>query len=293
MISSMTGYGRGEVCSHGITAVTEIRSVNSRFLEIATRLPHSLTLRENDVKEIVRKRITRGKINLAITITHENQEDIPLRINRPAAKAYYHLLTELRKAVKIRSQVSLEHLLQFPDILEPQESDPSGGREWSIAEEALMKAVEDLQTMRLREGEELKSDLMARVHVMARLVDEIEHASKKHVPEEHARLRERVQQLLADQSSVDEGRLELELALLADKLDVTEECVRFRSHNKFFLDAMSNDDSVGRKLNFLLQEMNREANTIGSKSFDAEIAHKVIAIKEELEKIREQLQNIE
>jgi len=293
MISSMTGYGRGEISRAGIAAVAEIRSVNSRYLEVATRLPHSLSLRESDVKELVRRQIIRGKINVVITIERENDEEIPLRINRSAAKAYYKVLRELRKTLNIRAQVTLEHLLQFSDVLEPQEIDVSSDKEWAVAKSALTKAVGELVTMRLREGAELKSDLAPRIESLARAIDEIERRSKERIPEERTRLREHVQLLLEDKSLVDEQRLELELSLLADKLDVTEECVRFRSHNKFFLAGLANDEAVGRKLNFLVQEMNREANTIGSKSFDAEIAHRVVAIKEELEKIREQLQNIE
>jgi len=293
MISSMTGYGHGEVVREGITAMADVRSVNNRFLEIVTRLPQSLLLRENNLKEVVRNKISRGKVNIAITIEHENQEEIPLRINRSAARAYYKLLTELRKSVNIRSPISLEHLLQFSDVIEIQEADLGSEKEWIVAEKALTEALDGLVTMRMNEGAELKNDMVPRIHLLGRLIDEIEQMSLRRIPEERTRLYARVEQLLQDKSVVDKQRLELELVLLADKLDVTEECVRFRSHNKFFLDAIAGDEAVGRKLNFLQQEMNREANTIGSKSSDAEISQKVVKMKEELEKIREQLQNIE
>ena len=293
MITSMTGYGRSEVSRKGLIVVTELRSVNSRFLEIGTRLPRALSLRENDVKELVRKKTSRGNINVVVTIEHSNDNEIPLRVNRPAAKAYYKLLNELRKSVNIRKPISLENLLQFSEVLEPEELDPNDDAEWNLVVETLNKALDDLKAMRMKEGSELNRDLRQRIENLSRAIDDIAHESKQRIPEERKRLQERITQLLDDASIIDERRLEFEIALLADKLDVTEECVRFRSHNTLLIDALNNEEAAGRKLNFLLQEMNREANTIGSKSFDASISHKAISIKEELERIREQLQNIE
>ena len=289
----MTGYGRGEISRNGLTAVAELRSVNSRFLEITTRLPRAYTLRENDVKEIVRKKTLRGNINVTVTIEHTNQNDAPLKINRSAAKAYYKLLNELRKSVRISKPVALEHLLQFSEVLEPEEVDKSDNGEWLVIEQALNQALDELRVMRKQEGAELKHDFEQRIQSIGQLLTEIEEESKQRIPEERERLRARVTKLLEDTSIIDDRRLELEIALLADKLDITEECVRFRSHNKLFLEALNNEEAAGRKLNFLLQEMNREANTIASKSYNAPIAHKAIAIKEELERLREQLQNIE
>ena len=293
MISSMTGYGRGESTSKGITAFAEVRSVNSRFLEVTSRLPRTIGLRENDVKDLVRTKFVRGKVNVVITIEHANTSEVPLTVNISAAKAYYKLLSNLRKAVKIQEKVSLDHLLKFSEVLEVDEREAGDEHEWAVAEQSLRKAIDETATMRKREGDELRKDLTKRMGGFDRIIDQIEHTSESRVPEEQTRLRERLKDLLTDSTIIDEKRLELEIALLADRLDVTEECVRFRSHTKFFLEAMSNDEAAGRKLNFLVQEMNREANTIGSKSSDVEIAHVVVGMKEELEKIREQLQNIE
>ena len=293
MISSMTGYGRGESTSKGITAFAEVRSVNSRFLEVTSRLPRTIGLRENDVKDLVRTKFVRGKVNVVITIEHANTSEVPLTVNVSAAKAYYKLLSNLRKAVKIQEKVSLDHLLKFSEVLEVDEREAGDEHEWAVAEQSLRKAIDQTATMRKREGDELRKDLTKRMGGFDRIIDQIEHTSESRVPEEQTRLRERLKDLLTDSTIIDEKRLELEIALLADRLDVTEECVRFRSHTKFFLEAMSNDEAAGRKLNFLVQEMNREANTIGSKSSDVEIAHVVVGMKEELEKIREQLQNIE
>ncbi len=292
MVASMTGYGRGEARAREITVAVELRSVNSRFLEVTTRLPRSLSARENEIKEIIRKKISRGKINMLALVEHANDGAIPVRINASAAKGYYKLLNELRKSVKLKQTVKLEHLLQFSEVLEPVELENTDEQEWGLLLRALDEAIENLLTMKRNEGKELEKDFRYRIGLLAERIAQIEKLSAEQIPAERMRLRERIKQLL-EQETIDEGRLEMELALMADRLDVTEECVRFRSHNKFFLEALEDDEAAGRKLNFLIQEMNREANTIGSKSTSAEIAHLVVAIKEELERIREQLQNIE
>jgi uncharacterized protein (TIGR00255 family) len=292
MIASMTGYGRGEATSKGITVAVELRSVNSRFLEVTTRLPRSLSLRENEIKEIIRKKISRGKVNLLTTVERDTNGELPLAINASAAKQYYKLLNQLRKTVKLKESVKLEHLLRFSEVLEQPAVEDVDEKEWEVTQKALNGALDDLARMRQNEGDELGKDFRARIATIEQTLSRVEALSKEQVPVERARLRERIQSIL-DNETIDEGRLEMELALLADRLDVTEECVRFRSHNKFFIAALDDKESSGRKLNFLVQEMNREANTIGSKSSASEIAHLVVGVKEELEKIREQLQNIE
>jgi uncharacterized protein (TIGR00255 family) len=293
MIQSMTGYGRGECLKNGITAVVELRSINSRFFELSTRLPRSLSLRENEIKEIVRTKVARGKVSLSVSLQSDANGKLPLRVNTAAAKTYYRLLTQLRKSLKLKEKVKLEHLLRFSELFEGSENEDEAAAEWAAFEAALQLAVKDMQTMRAKEGDEISKDMIARVEHIQRRLESVESVSHRRIPEERTRLHERIAQLLEDKSVIDTQRLELEIALLADKLDVTEECVRFRSHNKFFLEALQNEEAAGRKLNFLIQEMNREANTIGSKSNDTGIAHEVVAIKEDLEKIREQLQNIE
>ena len=275
------------------TVLADVRSVNNRFLEVAVRLPRTLALREIDVKELVRSRFSRGKVNVVMTTTRENGSDMPLKINPAAAKAYGKLLNSLRKAAKIQERVTLDHLLKFPEVLEIGILEEGDEKEWSVARQALLASLDDLGVMRQREGLELMNDFIARLGGLNEIIDEIERIAKTLVPEERGRLAERLNRLLSDKSVIDRGRLELELALFADKLDVTEECVRFRSHLKFFQEALGAEESAGRKLGFLVQEMNREANTIGAKASSAQIAHLVVGMKEELEKIREQLQNIE
>ncbi len=289
----MTGFGRAEITKRGITVLVEIRSVNSRFLEVFSRLPRTLSQRESDVRDLVRSQVSRGKINISVTMETGTNGAAPLKINISAARAYHKLLNDLRKTVKVREQVKLEHLLTFSEVFEPPEAAANDQQEWEVTAQTISKALKDLNIMRRNEGGELAKDLKARIKWLNKTLDKIEEVSRIRVPAERERLQERISLLLGDKFVVDQNRLELEIALLADKIDVTEECVRFRSHNKFFLEALEQGESAGRKLNFMIQEMNREANTIGSKTSDAETAQLVVKVKEELEKTREQLQNIE
>ena len=293
MIASMTGYGRGEVSRGGISATVEVRGVNNRFLDVTARMPRSLSQREKDVKEIVRTFVSRGGLTVAVMVEEESDGVVPMTVNKSAARSYARLMNDLRKAAKIREQVKLEHILKFSEVFEVKREEETDERIWRVVEEALRGAMENFNEMRTKEGSELAKDLEQRVRWIDETVGTIERLSKDRIPEERQKLTERISQLLEDKSIIDQNRMELEIALLADKLDVTEECVRFRSHNKFFLEAMAGKEMAGRKLNFLVQEINREANTIGSKTNDTEIAHLVVKMKEELEKVREQLQNIE
>ncbi|MCX6137703.1 MAG: YicC family protein [Ignavibacteriales bacterium] len=293
MIRSMTGYGRGEFSSGGTTAIVELRSVNSRYLELVSRVPRSLSLRENEMKELVRSRVIRGKITLNATVQGDADANISVRVNKDAVKAYKKLLNDVRKTAGLKEPVNLSHFLSFSDIFENDAKEEDDTTLWTVFEKALVAAIEQLQTMRANEGREIAKDMVKRIKGIESRLKEVETLAKQKVPEERARLQERIEALVSDKRIIDTQRLELEIALLADKLDVTEECVRFRSHNKFFLEALEREEGAGRKLNFLIQEMNREANTIGSKTNDAAIAHHVVAIKDEMEKIREQLQNFE
>ena len=289
----MTGYGRAEISKKGMTAYVEVRSVNSRYLDVTARLPRKLSQREKDVKDIVRVHLNRGSLNVTVKLEQDSGDAAALKVNVPAARSYFRLLNELRKAVKLKEKVRLEHLLNFSEILEPEEDEKEDETEWEVVKEALEMSLKDLNAMRAKEGKELSNDLSQRIRWMDGSLDQIEQLSRDRIPEERKKLQERIAQLVEDKAVLDQNRLELEIALLSEKLDVTEECVRFRSHNKFFLEAIANDELAGRKLNFLIQEMNREANTIGSKANDATIAHLVVRLKEELEKTREQLQNVE
>lgn len=291
MIISMTGFGRSEATGDGVTVVAEARSVNNRFLEISTRIPRELNHRENDIRDIVRKILSRGKINLNISVETDKATVPTFTVDPELVKTYKDGLDAIRRAAKVRESVSLDHLLHFSDVLLQNEAAREGDH-WELVAQSVEQAIRNLESMRLNEGRELARDMRDRIRAIDGLVDEAEKLSKAKVPAERQRLRERIAQLF-ENDEFDESRLEFEIILLADKLDVTEECVRYRSHSKYFAEAMKGPEPAGRKLGFLLQEMNREITTIGSKSNDAEIAHLVVQAKEELEKIREQVQNIE
>lgn len=295
----MTGFGRGEAQRQsphgGMTTVTaEIRSINSRFVEISVRLPRSMSERELEVRELVRKSLERGKVSINIAVSRTGNEIIPLAVNEAAAKAYYHLLDRLRTVAGVTAEIQLKDLTSFSDIFTTDESTSDvNAEEWQLAQEALKSAFEALNTMRSQEGSELERDLRIRISSIEQAVITIEQLASTTSQEEFTKLKERVAELIGDVDVVNRERLELEVALLAERLDITEEIVRFRSHLKFFLEAVEAKEPAGRKLNFILQEMNREVNTMGSKTNVAQVAHHVVFIKQELEKIREQVQNIE
>jgi uncharacterized protein (TIGR00255 family) len=299
MLISMTGFGRGEAVhqSEGgatITVSAEVRSVNSRFIEISVRLPRTMNERELEVREFVRKSLERGKISVNISIDRQGTEVIPLSINEPLAKAYFNLLDKLRTLTGLTAEIQLRDLTTFGDIFQAEDSTNSvAAQEWDLTQHALRQAIEQLTIMRTQEGGELEKDLRERLTTMQTRMDQVEQQAKNAAQEEYTKLKDRVLELTKDVAVLNDQRLELEIALLAERLDVTEEIVRFRSHLKFFLEAMAAPEAAGRKLNFILQEMNREVNTIGSKTGQADVAHHVVMIKQEMEKIREQVQNIE
>lgn len=290
MMISMTGYGQSSITGKGVTISIELRSVNSRFLEISSKLPRELQFRENDIKELIRSKVSRAKINLFLGIEQSSKAK-KLLINTEALKSYKDALEEIRKIAKIKETVSLADILRFSnEIMTPAEDDVIDN--WDLISKAISNAVNNLNQMRRKEGYELGRDISNRIREIESILEKVVGLSNNLLPTEREKLRLRVAQLF-ENDEIDEQRLQLEIVLLADKLDVTEECVRYRSHSKFFLEAMNGQEPAGRRLNFLLQEMGREVTTIGSKCNNAEIAQLVVKIKEELEKIREQVQNIE
>ncbi len=291
MIQSMTGYGKGEATIGEYSASAEIRSVNSRYLEVNVKLPQNLSTREIDVREMVRQRIYRGKLSVAVSVSGLREDD-EISIDPESIKRVMDLLKSLKKYARISNPIKLEHVLNFKDVFKAKENESAEGDDWESVKAAIDGALVQLKEARKAEGLSLKKDLSDRIKILDFHLDNIERLSRVHVEEEKSRLRRKVEEVLNGRE-IDPSRIELEVVLLADKLDITEEVVRFRTHNRFFSELLDGEDSNGRRLNFLLQEMNREANTMGSKSFDAEMSHLVVEIKEELEKVREQVQNLE
>lgn len=293
MILSMTGYGRGEAKAETVEASVEIRSLNNRFLDISVKLPKACSQQEQAVKDIAKKYVERGRLNISVMLKTTNDNQFQgLIFNIENAQNIWNRLTLLKKSLKFRQKLKLSDLLQFQSYFIEEEDNADETETWEHVKQALERALDDLVSMRKKEGEQLCKDLKTRIALMGEAIVKIEHLSKSRSQIEFDKLTERLAKL-ADVENLDAGRLEMEIAILADRVDVSEECTRFKSHNNLFLETISGPNSGGRRLNFLLQEMNREANTIGAKANDAEIAHLVVGLKEEIERIREQVQNIE
>ena len=290
MIYSMTGYGRGIVVKNKISAEITLKSVNGRFLEIFLKLPPSLSDREYELREILKIKIKRGKLNAVIHFKRDGSDDLAT-LDAKKLKDFISLVDKVKKVAKIKEEIKLEHILNNRDIISSSDTELKES-EFNIVKKALSDAIEELVRMKEHEGGELAKDLTKRIKAIEKRVVSIESEFRKVVGSHYNKLKARIKTLTED-ADVDEQRLQLELAVIADKADITEECVRLKSHLKFFIDSMNNQPEPGRKLNFLCQELNREANTISSKSISTSITQKAVLIKEEIEKIREQIQNIE
>jgi uncharacterized protein (TIGR00255 family) len=288
----MTGFGRAEIAENGISVCVEIRSVNHRYLDLDIRAPKNLFSFEGKIREILSTHLSRGRVTVSISVKGEAAGESSFSVDRRLAKDYWAALTQLQEELGLAEKLTVEHLLTFPDIV----SSGSGGEVTEevlrLVERMLTEAIEDLSDLRRKEGDQIKNDLVYRIGLIENLLGQIERRAPERTSEVRDKLIAKVA-TLAEGVTVDEGRLEMEIAFLAEKMDVTEECIRFKSHNALFLELLEKERSEGRKLNFLLQEMHREANTIGAKASDAGIAHAVVEIKEEVEKLREQIQNIE
>ncbi len=292
MISSMTGFGQCTVESDAATVVVEVKSVNSRFCEVSVRGPRSLSEKEIEVQNMVKQVVARGRVGVNIQVESAAGTGIDIKINRQAAKMYRDALTTLVEELAPGDTVRLEHLLRFPDVIEKSEAGADVEAEWPLVETALAKALAGLTEMRKQEGEALRKDLLERLAAIEKSLSVLNERAPQRIEDARKKLTERLT-ILLDEQRVDRDRLEFEIALMADKLDVNEESVRLTSHIQLFREALASEEPVGRKLNFISQEINREINTIGSKSNDTELAHLVVGMKEELEKIREQVENIQ
>ncbi|PAU93611.1 YicC family protein [Aliifodinibius salipaludis] len=289
----MTGFGRGEASENGIAVTVELKSVNSRYLDISLRLPQSLQDKELDIKEILQEHVERGKVNVSIRVDKSDTGEPEITFNENLVQGYKDMLNDLRKAAGIEEPITLKTFLEFNDIFESREDDEETKEQiWDLAQQAVKEAANELKKMRLQEGSQLENDLNQRIDHIEKMLnivmDKVDGRSKE-IKED---LIERINELI-ESDKIDPERLEMEVAVLVDKMDITEEIVRTQSHIKFFREAVNNDEAVGRRLNFLSQEINREINTIGSKANDSEISQYIVKAKESLEQIREQVQNVE
>jgi uncharacterized protein (TIGR00255 family) len=292
MIKSMTGYGRREGSWAGGTITVEVRAVNHRFLEVVTRLPRSLAQFEEEFKGVIQGQAGRGRFELAIMVSGEREEAKALILNRPLARQYHKLLNELQRELRLAGTVDLSLLATFRDLFTPSEAPVKQGPLKQAVARLIRGALADLEAMRRREGETLRRDLTSRLQTVQRDIQSIADRAPVVVQDYFLRMKARVERLLAPEQA-DVGRLNQELASYAERSDITEEVTRLGSHLEQFSAALASRKPVGRTMDFLLQEIGRELNTIGSKANDAEISMRVVQVKGELEKIREQVQNIE
>lgn len=295
MIRSMTGYGRGEGAYEGVNITVELRSVNNRYLDCSVKMPRTYIFAEEALKERVQNKVGRGKVDVFVNIAHTGGEALSVTVNEELAKGYIDALWrlyELGGGQKVKMDYSATDLARFQDVLivEKQEEDLEAVKEQLL--EVLDRALDDFNAMRSREGEKLSADILSRAETIEGLTALVEDRSPKTVSEYRARLEARMQEVLQN-VQIEPARLLTEAAIFADKVAVDEETVRLRSHLGQLREMLSKGGAVGRKLDFLIQEFNREANTIGSKCSDIEITKTVVDIKAEIEKIREQIQNIE
>lgn len=292
MIRSMTGYGRGEIEEKGVRVTAELRSLNNRFFELVAKLPRFLSPLEDEIKKLVQSRISRGRILLTLGWEEPGGLSETIVLDKQVADVYYNLLKTLKETYNLSGEVDVATFAALPDLVKKAVKEWEPSQAFLLAKEALVIALDDLVEMKEREGAAIGRDLDARLALTLDCVGEIEERAPERTEELRKRLKARLADL-DDHGEYNEGIIAQEVVIFAERSDCTEECVRYRVHCKNFKDYLSEGGAVGRKLNFLLQEMAREANTMGSKATDAQISQNVVLIKEELEKVREQVQNIE
>lgn len=292
MVRSMTGYGRGEAIRSGRTIVAEVRSVNNRYLDCTVKMPRLYIFAEDAIKTRVQSSISRGKVDVFISIDSSGADGVSVTLNRAVSDGYYTALTAMRDAYGLRDDISVSLLSRFPDVFLVQKEQEDMEAAAADICAVLDLALADFTTMREREGTKLREDILARAGTISDLTAYVEAQSPRTVADYRARLEAKMKEVLQN-TQLDEGRILTEAAIFSDKVAVDEETVRLRSHLAQLGIMMELDGPVGRKLDFLIQEFNREANTIGSKCNDIETSRRVIDIKAEIEKIREQVQNLE
>lgn len=292
MVRSMTGFGRAQETVDGSLITVEIKSVNHRYFEFFAKVPRVYGFLEEKLKSYVGERVSRGKVECYVSVETLDSDDVEVNVNHSLAKGYYDALKEIAQRYNLNDDISVSTLSRYGDIFSIHKKDADEEKLWADVSSVLQKAVDSFVSMRETEGEKLKNDVLSRADYIIDCVSFIEERSPQTVKEYNEKLLTRMQEVLSD-VHVDEQRLLTEAAIYADKVAVAEETVRLRSHIDQLRAFFDFNEPIGRKMDFLVQEINREANTIGSKAQDVQIAKKVIDIKAEVEKIREQIQNIE
>ena len=292
MVSSMTGFGKCTELLNGREITVEIKSVNHRYFEFSARVPRAYGFLEEKLKSFVQKKVARGKVEIGVFIVNIETSDTKISANEEVAKGYIEALRSLCEPLGVTDDIRLSSVARFPDVFSVTREETDEDQLWLDVVSVAEKAVDAFSQMRASEGQNLKSDLLNRLVTIENLVSKVEQRSPERVKEYRERLYQKISEVLQN-TAIDEARIVTEAAIFADKIAVDEETVRLRSHIGQFRGILELPEPIGRKLDFLIQEFNREANTIGSKCQDAEGARVVVDIKSEIEKIREQVQNIE
>ncbi|HZJ83619.1 MAG TPA: YicC/YloC family endoribonuclease [Clostridia bacterium] len=292
MARSMTGFGRAKRETQGIEFNLEVKTLNHRYLDINMRLPRGVSFLEEDIRSLVQARIERGRVEIYISHSGQGKDRVEVQLNQPLVQSYITSFKNLAKEYDIDPHINLSTITNIQDIFTMVEKEQDEDSIRSAVLDALEEALDMVEDMRLKEGQKLRDDMVMRCQLIGTMVEEIETRSPTVVEEYRAKLKKRIEELVQS-TELDENRFNAEVVFFADRSNITEEIVRLRSHIDQFGDILKQRESVGRKLDFLVQEMNREINTVGSKANDLEIIKYVVDIKSEIEKIREQVQNME
>ena len=292
VLKSMTGYGRSQMLLNGREILVEIRSVNHRYFEYSSRIPRAYNYIDEKLKALLKKGISRGKVEVAVTINNIEGKDSVIAINKGAAEGYVAALRSIADELSLEDDLSLSKLIKLPDIFNIQKAPDDEEQIWNDVSLTAQEALERFVSMRSIEGEKLRADIVSKADGIIGMVAKVEELSPKTVENYRAKLTQKLNEIL-ESKDIDQQRIVTEAAVFAEKIAVDEETVRLRSHIAQLKDMADSDEPVGRKLDFIVQEMNREVNTIGSKAQDLDITKIVVDMKAEIEKIREQIQNIE
>lgn len=292
MIKSMTGFGRSEIVKGNRKISVEIKSVNHRYLEAGIKMPKKLNVFESRMRDLLKKYATRGKIDIFINYEDDSENQVNLKFNQNIADEYMTIFNNMSEKYNLKNDMTVGGLARFPEVITMDEVQEDEEELWHFIEEAMKAALEQFVNTRILEGENLKKDLLGKLDHMEELVAFVEKRSPEIMKEYRSKLESKVKELLGD-TTIDESRIATEVIIYADKICVDEETVRLRSHIEHARKCLNEEGGIGRKMDFIAQEMNREANTTLSKANDIEISNAAIDLKTEIEKVREQIQNIE